>query len=153
MRGIVPTRSLTPARFPYPALRTGVGQLFDSLFDGAWETNGDSQAFYPSIDVREDDENLVVKADIPGIDPDSIDVSISEGVLTIQGERSSEEEKQEGQTHLIERRFGSFRRSFTLPSQVDVEKIDATHENGVLTIKLPKDVGAKTKKISVRAGK
>lgn len=151
MRGIVPIRGITPAHLSYPALRNGMGQLFETLFDGNWEASEGSKTFVPAIDVKENEDALLVTADLPGIDPESIDVSINDGLLTIQGERKSDQETTEGQSHLIERRFGAFRRSFTLPSQVDIESIEATHDHGVLTIKLPKDVAAKTKKISVRS--
>lgn len=153
MRGIVPFRGFTPTRLTFPALREDMNQLFEGLFDGGQDPKAGLAAFQPSIDVHEDDAALVVKADVPGIDPSEIGVSVSDGVLTIQGERTTEEEKQEGQRHVVERRFGSFRRSFTLPNNVDVESIEATQDHGVLTIRLPKTVESKSKKIEIRAAK
>lgn len=111
----------------------------------------------PAVDIVEKPEALIVTAELPGINAKEVDVSVDDGVLTISGEK--EEEKKEGaedsQYYLFERSYGSFRRSFTLPNAVDVDKISAEFDNGLLKVTLPKteNVKAKGKKISVSTKK
>ncbi|HEX7937614.1 MAG TPA: Hsp20/alpha crystallin family protein [Gemmatimonadaceae bacterium] len=111
----------------------------------------------PAVDIVEKPEALFVTAELPGISAKDVDVSVDDGVLTISGEK--QEEKKEGaeetQYYLFERRYGSFRRSFTLPNAVDVDKISAEFDNGMLKVTLPKaeSVKAKGKKISVSTRK
>jgi HSP20 family protein len=111
----------------------------------------------PAMDVVEKPDSLIVTAELPGLVANDVDVSVDDGVLTISGEK--QEEKKEGaedsQHYLFERRYGSFRRSFTLPNSVDVDKISAEFDNGVLTVNMPKSeqVKAKGKKISVSTKK
>jgi HSP20 family protein len=111
----------------------------------------------PAMDVVEKPESLVVTAELPGLVAKDVDVSVDDGVLTISGEK--QEEKKEGaedsQYYLFERRYGSFRRSFTLPNSVDVDKISAEFDNGLLKVTMPKseNVKAKGKKISVSTKK
>ena len=111
----------------------------------------------PAVDIIEKPEALVVTAELPGIAAKDVDVSVDDGILTISGEK--EEEKKEGAEdsdyYLFERRYGSFRRSFTLPNAVDVDKISAEFDNGLLKVTLPKteNVKVKGKKISVSTKK
>ncbi len=111
----------------------------------------------PAVDIVERPDALVVTAELPGLMAKEVDVSVDDGVLTISGEK--EEEKKEGaedsQYYVFERRYGSFRRSFTLPNAVDVDKISAEFDNGLLTVVLPKteNVKARGKKISVSTKK
>lgn len=111
----------------------------------------------PAVDIVERPDALVVTAELPGLMAKEVDVSVDDGVLTISGEK--EEEKKEGaedsQYYVFERRYGSFRRSFTLPNAVDVDKISAEFDNGLLTVVLPKteNVKARGKKISVSTRK
>lgn len=111
----------------------------------------------PAVDIVEKPDALIVTAELPGINAKEVDVSVDDGVLTISGEK--EEEKKEGaadsQYYLFERSYGSFRRSFTLPNAVDVDKISAEFDNGLLKVTLPKteNVKAKGKKISVSTRK
>jgi HSP20 family protein len=111
----------------------------------------------PAVDIVEKPEALLVTAELPGMIAKDVDVSVDDGVLTISGEK--EEEKKEGEEntefYLFERRYGSFRRSFTLPNAVDVDKISAEFDNGLLKVTLPKteNVKAKGKKISVSTKK
>jgi HSP20 family protein len=111
----------------------------------------------PAVDIVEKPEALIVTAELPGMTAKEVDVSVDDGVLTISGEK--EEEKKEGeensQFYLFERRYGSFRRAFTLPNAVDVDKISAEFDNGLLRVTLPKteNVKAKGKKISVSTKK
>ncbi|MGD0174755.1 MAG: Hsp20/alpha crystallin family protein [Anaerolineales bacterium] len=107
----------------------------------------------PSMDLYQTDAAVVVKMGLPGVKPDDIQVSVANGVLNIRGELKEEKEEKERIYHLRERRFGSFSRSVTLPSNVSAEKADAQFENGILTLTLPKAEEAKAKMITVRAKK
>ncbi len=94
--------------------------------------------------------DLVVKAELPGIDPKDIDISLNEGVLTIKGEKKQEKEEKEEGYHLIERSYGSFTRSIRLPREIQNEKISASYKNGVLRITLPKTEEAKKKEVKIK---
>ncbi|MCM8787378.1 MAG: Hsp20/alpha crystallin family protein [Candidatus Omnitrophica bacterium] len=103
----------------------------------------------PSLDVSEDKDSLNIKVDLPGIRQQDIDVSISGNVLTIKGERKKEQETKEKNYHKLERFYGSFARSLTLPNYVDVNKVKASYKDGVLEITFPKTETAKAKQIKV----
>ncbi|HEU4993619.1 MAG TPA: Hsp20/alpha crystallin family protein [Gemmatimonadaceae bacterium] len=111
----------------------------------------------PAMEIVEKKDFLLVTAELPGLGDKDVDVSVDEGVLTISGDKAEEkkEAEEESQFYLLERRYGSFRRSFTLPNAVDVDKITADFANGVLTVKLPKseEVKAKGKKILIGSRK
>jgi HSP20 family protein len=107
----------------------------------------------PSMDLYQTDAAVVIKMGLPGVKPEDIQVSVANGVLNIRGELKEEKEEKERMYHLRERRFGSFSRSVTLPSNVSAEKADAQFENGILTLTLPKAEEAKAKMITVRAKK
>lgn len=106
----------------------------------------------PSMDVYEDQENFVVKAELPGMRKEDIEVSFHDGMLSISGERKSEEKHDEAETHRTERFFGRFQRSVSLPSAVAVDKVKAQYQDGILTITLPKTEEAKPKRIDVNVG-
>ena len=106
----------------------------------------------PAIDVYDSDNALLVKADIPGLKKDEIDVSIHDGTLTIKGEKKMENEVNEENYFRSERFYGSFTRSIQLPTEVERDKVTATYKDGVLELKLPKREEAKTKRISVEVG-
>jgi HSP20 family protein len=107
----------------------------------------------PGMDLYQTDDAVVVKMGLPGVEPEDIQVSVTDGVLTIRGEVKEEKEEKEKTYRLRERRYGSFSRSVTLPSNVNVEKSDAQFENGVLTLSFPKAEEAKPKTIVVKAKK
>jgi HSP20 family protein len=107
------------------------------------------EGFPLALDVVENDEDYIVKASIPGVDPDQVEITLTDNVLTIKGESKSESDSEQKNYHVRERRYGSFMRSVTLPTAVDADKVDATHENGVLTLRLPKTEAVKPKRISV----
>ncbi|POR47144.1 Hsp20/alpha crystallin family protein [Bosea psychrotolerans] len=123
-----------------------------SLFHGAWPRDV-SWGLNPAIDVTERDKNYKVTAELPGIDPSDIEVKLSNGVLTIKGEKKDENERREADYHLSERHYGAFLRSFQLPDGVDADKVEALFEKGVLTIKLPKtaDSQKSNRKIAIKA--
>jgi len=104
----------------------------------------------PSLDVSETKNEIVVKAEIPGIDPKDIDLSLADGVLTIKGEKKQEKEEKDENFHLAERSYGSFARTVRLPREVKSDKIGATYKNGLLTITLPKSEETKRKEIKIK---
>lgn len=131
-------------------LRNAMDKLFDSAFVGpsiAWE----QEALGMAVDVIENPDNFVVKASIPGINPDDLEITINNNVLTIKGEVKEEKDIEEARYHIRERRFGSFSRSFTIPSNVKANSIQANYQNGVLILNLPKAEEAKPKRISVQS--
>lgn len=103
----------------------------------------------PTSDVIESKDEIVIKAELPGIDEKNIDIQIEAGVLTIKGERNAEKETEEKGYRRVERSYGSFLRSFTLPQTVEPEKVSAAFTNGLLEVHLPKKEGAKPRSIKV----
>ncbi|MBV8545307.1 MAG: Hsp20/alpha crystallin family protein [Acidobacteria bacterium] len=103
----------------------------------------------PTCDVVETKDDIVIKAELPGIDEKDVDVELESGVLTIKGERNAEKETEENDYRRVERSYGSFLRSFTLPPNIEAEKISATFAKGLLEVRLPKKEGAKPRQIKV----
>jgi HSP20 family protein len=109
-----------------------------------------SRPWSPAVDISETENELIVKADIPDVDPKNVGIQVENGTLTLKGERKFEEQKNGHKGfHRIERSYGSFVRAFSLPDSVDSEKVKADYKNGVLTITLPKKEVAKPKTINV----
>src|SRR5215510_8912914 len=111
-----------------------------------------SGTFVPPVDIYEDEHSIALKLEIPGINEKDIDIKLENNTLTVRGERSFEKEEKEENFHRIERRYGAFARSFTLPTTVDPENVEAGYENGVLKIKLAKRAEAKPKQIKIGVG-
>jgi HSP20 family protein len=114
------------------------------------EMLGQLQAWYPSADISETKDEYLVRLELPGVTKENVKIKLQENVLTIQGEKNQESETKDRQYHRVERNYGSFSRSFRLPSMVKGEKIDANYKDGVLTIALPKAEEAKTKEIEIK---
>src|SRR6202030_4785608 len=108
--------------------------------------------FAPPVDIYEDEHTITLKLDVPGIEEKDIDVRIQDNTLTVHGERKIEKEEKEENYRRVERQYGSFTRTFTLPQTVDTENVSATYEKGVLKISLPKKAEAKPKQIKVNVG-
>ena len=106
-------------------------------------------SFVPPVDVYEDEHNLVLKLEIPGVNEQDLNVSLENDTLTIQGERKFEKEEKEENFHRIERRYGFFTRTFKLPNTVDSEKVEASYDKGILKIMLAKRAEAKPKQIKI----
>lgn len=120
----------------------------DRVFQQFWpETTGTVTAGYP-VDIREDDDHVFVEAELPGFTRDQVSVNVENDALTIEAERQAEEPK--GTSHLNERRYTKVRRSFTLPTGIDANKVDAKLTDGVLHLKLPKAESVKPKRIEVK---
>ena len=104
----------------------------------------------PRVDISETDKEFVIKAEIPEVDKKDVKITVDKGVLCIQGERKEEKKEKNKKIHRIERFFGSFSRSFTLPDNVDEKKIKASFKDGILNLQLPKSAGTKTKATEVK---
>lgn len=104
----------------------------------------------PAIDITETEDALVLHAELPGIKKDDVKLTLEDGVLTLAGEKKFETEEKQKDFHRVERRYGSFHRSFTLPNNVDVSKAQADYEDGVLTVTLPKSESAKPRQIAIK---
>src|SRR5947209_9221990 len=111
-----------------------------------------TSSFVPPVDVYEDEHSVFIRAEVPGIDPNDLDVRVENNLLTLRGERKWNKEEKEENFHRVERRYGSFARSFTLPNTVNTEDVNASYNNGVLEIKLAKRAEAKPKQIKVGVG-
>jgi HSP20 family protein len=111
-----------------------------------------TSSFAPAVDVYEDEHNFSLKIEVPGIDEKDIDVRLENNTLTVHGERKIEKDEKEENYRRVERHYGSFTRTFTLPTTVDGEKVAATYDKGVLKVTLPKKAEAKPKQIKVNIG-
>lgn len=151
-------RSETPLRraeeSPFFALHREMNRMFDDFFrdfDLSPLGNGRGESvFTPAVDVREDDKEVVVKAELPGMAEKDIEVSLAANGLTIQGEKKEEKEENGKGYMRREARYGSFRRIVPLPEGLNLEKVEASFKNGVLTVTLPRLEEAKAKKIAVK---
>lgn len=110
-----------------------------------------SGTFVPPVDIYEDEHSINLKLEIPGIEEKDLDIKLENNTLTVRGERKFEKEEKEENFHRIERRYGAFARSFTLPNTVDPDSVQASYENGILKITLAKRAEAKPKQIKVTA--
>jgi HSP20 family protein len=138
------------------SLQERMNRLFDESFrsragagagqDDEWALGG---TWAPAVDIYEQDGNIVLKAELPGVDPKDVDIRVENNVLTLRGERKLENDVKKENYHRVERTYGSFSRSFTLPNVVDTEKIKAEYKDGVLRVVLPKREEAKPKQISI----
>ena len=133
---------------PVFGLRREIDRLFEDTFGG-----GESRrtGWVPAVDVREDNKELVLEIELPGIKPSDVEVTAENGVLTIRGEKqSTSTEGSEGRYHVVERTYGSFTRSFQLPSAIDERSIEADFEDGLLSVRIPKAALAQPRKIEIR---
>jgi HSP20 family protein len=145
-----PFRELAPFK-DFERMRREMDRLWDSFFDGGLRGRTERVGeWLPSLDVSETKNELVVKAEVPGMDPKDIDISLSDGMLTIKGEKKQEKEEKEADYHLVERSYGSFIRTVQLPKEVQSEKINAAYKNGILKITLPKSEEAKKKEVKIK---
>ena len=129
-------------------------RMLNNLYDEGDLRFGEPMNLRMPLDVIENDDEFVVKADVAGIDPENIEITYTDNNLSIKGEIRDErdEEDEEGRYHLRERRYGTFSRTISMPGTVDVENIEAETENGVLKIHLPKKEEVKPKRIEIKGG-
>ena len=131
------------------SMRQFMDRFFNDPVPGNFWGTGSSSNQGFALDVAEEADDYVIKASVPGVKPEDIDVTIADNVLTIKGESKDDQEIKDENYHVRERRFGSFSRSISLPAAVDTDNVDANCENGVLTLRLPKSEAVKPKRINV----
>ena len=137
----------------FSVLQNQMNRLFEDAL-GTWlgESNGGGNTnWVPPADIYENDNDLIVRAELPGVDPKMVDVRVENNVLTIRGERPFEQKVQKENYHRLERSYGTFSRSFTLPATIDADKIRAEYRDGILNLTLPKSEKAKPKRIQISA--
>ena len=144
MRSLMPWTGMT-------SLKSEMDRVLDRFFEPKWEEYAALGEWAPSLDLSESKEAFVVKAEVPGMEPRDIQVSLQENLLTIKGEKKQEKEEKDERYHRVERNYGAFARSVRLPVAVDGSKVDARFKNGLLTVTLPKMPGAKGTTIPVKA--
>jgi HSP20 family protein len=132
---------------PQPFTRD-VDRLFDAFFGGQRE----ARRWVPQMDLVEAEDHFVLKADLPGLDEGDVSIEVQDGTLTISGERKAEHEQRERGWYRIERAFGSFSRSLTLPDRVDPDGISASFDRGVLEVRIPKPEEHKPRRVQIKAG-
>ncbi len=138
---------------PFRDLAT-LRERMNRLFEEAYTSRGEEKdlvasTWNPSVDIFETENELVLKAELPGVDEDDIEIKIEDSTLTLKGDRKFEKETKEENYHRIERSYGSFYRSFTLPRNIDQDKIKAESENGILKVTMPKKAELKPKKVKI----
>jgi len=134
-------------------MRKEMDRLFENFFSTRPRRTGLLEGTWqPSVDVSETDDEIIVKAELPGLTHDDINISLTDNVLTIKGEKKQEKEDKGENYHRVERSYGNFQRTFTLPSSVQSENTKATFKDGILTINIPKTEEAKPKEIKINVG-
>ena len=136
----------------FVTLQDRMNRLFRESYPEGREEALTTATFAPPVDVYEDEHNVTLKIEVPGIDEKDIDVRIENNTLTVHGERKFEKEEKEENYRRVERQYGSFTRTFTLPNTVDPENVSANYDKGVLKINLAKKAEAKPKQIKVNVG-
>ena len=136
----------------FSTLQDRLNRLFQQSVSEGRDESLTTSSFAPAVDVYEDDHQVTLKIEVPGIDEKDIDVRLENNTLTVTGERKLEKEEKEENYRRVERQYGSFTRSFTLPQTVDAEKVSAQYDKGVLKIKLAKKSEAKPKQIKISVG-
>lgn len=131
-------------------IRSEINRIFEDPFSLAWPSTSFYEGWAPPVDIYEDNDKYIVKAEVPGMRKEDLNVTLDGNTLNISGERKAEEEKREGESYRSERYFGRFQRSVTLPMAVEGDKIQANYKDGVLSIQVPKSEEAKPKQIQIK---
>ncbi len=132
-------------------MRQVLDRFFDEPLFAAQQALGQrGEGFMPALDVIEEENEYIVKASLPDVDPTNVEITLTDNILTIRGETKQETEHEKKNYHVRERRFGSFMRQVSLPMAVESDKVEATSEHGVLTLHLPKAEAVKPKKIAIK---
>lgn len=140
------------------SLQDRMNRLFDESYRGANRPNAGTDewalggSWAPAVDIYEQEGNIVMKAELPGVDPKAVDIRLENNTLTLRGERKLDREVKEDSYHRVERSYGAFSRSFTLPTVVDQGSIKAEYKDGVLKLTLPKREEAKPRQIQINVG-
>ena len=126
----------------------GFGRMFDELLPTHWPTPNE-RALHPAMDVEEDENQITIRTELPGIAKEDVQITLEDGVLSIRGEKKSDREMKQKSFHLMERHFGVFHRSITLPTGVDAGEAKATFKDGLLLIEVPKSEAAKPRTLEI----
>ncbi|MFA5941476.1 MAG: Hsp20/alpha crystallin family protein [Sinimarinibacterium sp.] len=156
------------ARHPFETLRHEIDRVFEDFNRGTWRSPFSRMPFdvepfwrhelswgaMPAVDIVEKDKQYEIEAELPGMDEKNIEISLSDGMLTLKGEKSEEKEEKKKNCYLSERHYGSFQRAFRIPVGVDADRIEASFAKGVLKVTLPKtaEVQKREKKVEIKAG-
>jgi HSP20 family protein len=136
------------------SIQNEMNRLFGTVFEPAQGANGGGalRRWMPAMDLVETEDQFVLRADLPGLGEEDVSIEVEDGVLTVSGERRAEHEQSKEGYHRVERAFGAFSRSLTLPEGVDAESVAASFDRGVLEIRIPKPEQRKPRKISIGVG-
>jgi HSP20 family protein len=149
LRDVTAWHPVTNVLDEFNSIHNEIDRVFDRVRGGEYDTNP-AQSWLPAVDIMEQENSFVIKAELPGVDKKDVKITVQNDVLTIKGEKKQETEKNGENYYRTERLYGSFQRSFTLPATIASEKIDASYDNGVLILNLPKLEEAKPKEIEVK---
>jgi HSP20 family protein len=138
-----------PAR-ELETLQTDVNRVFDTFFGGR-TSNGVTRRWVPPMDLVETNDHLVLKADLPGLDKEDVEIEVKDGVLTVSGERRTEHEDSADGYHRVERAYGRFSRSLSLPQGIDADQVQADFDKGVLEVRIPKPAERKPHRVQIGA--
>ena len=135
----------------FSTLQERMNRLFEDIIPATRKSEEElnTGTFYPSVDIYEGEKDITLKAELPGIDKKDVHVEINDGVITLRGKRKLEKEEKKENYHRLERSYGTFNRSFTLPTTVDSGKVKANYKDGILEVTLPRKEEAKPKSIPV----
>jgi HSP20 family protein len=138
---------------PFWGFRRKLDRLFDDFFSGRSMARWPGDGVDLRLDVSETDQELKIAAELPGVDEKDVELTLTDDLLTIRGEKTREHTQKNGDYHMVERSYGSFARSLRLPFKVDQDKVDARFDKGVLTISLPKppEIQQSTKRIAIKS--
>lgn len=131
------------------SLQNEMNRLFNTVFDAPGPGNGGLRRWIPSMDLVETDDHFVLRADLPGMSEDDVNIEVEDSTLTLSGEREAEHEKSGEGYHRVERAFGSFSRTLTLPKGIDADRIEASFDRGVLEVRIPKPEERKPRRIAI----
>jgi len=138
-----PTRQLD-------TFQSDIDRVFDAFFGGR-TANGTTRRWVPAMDLVETDDHLVLRADLPGLDKEDVEIEVKDGVLTISGERRAEHEDSADGYHRVERAYGRFSRSLSLPQGIDADQVQASFDKGVLEVRIPKPAERKPHRVQIGA--
>jgi len=146
-----PARELAAWPSDLFGIQREMNKMFNNFFRGDIQDEDSAlMAWTPAVDIAEHDDEYLVKVELPGVNKDEVKITVESNILTIRGEKKQEKEIKKENYHRVERSYGSFQRSFTLPTTVKSDKIDASYKDGILSVSLPKAEEAKPKQIEVK---
>lgn len=131
-------------------LKDEIDRFYDEFFGGRSEENESTRGISPRVDIEETEQAFILSAEMPGLDKDDVKITFKEGNISVSGEKKDESNIKERHFHRQERNYGPFSRSFSIPGQIQAEKIEATFSNGILTVVMPKAEESKAKEIKIK---